>query len=157
LKLNSLVDERIIDQLYLASQAGVRVNVLVRGMCSLRPGIVGLSENIQVRSILGRYLEHSRIFFFENNGSPEVFIGSADMMHRNLDRRVETLVRIVQDDQIADLQEIMDLGMSEEVASWRLNSDGSWTRKSLANDGSKLADLQDLMMQKAIAKNSKLA
>ena len=157
LKLNSLVDERIIDQLYLASQAGVRVNVLVRGMCSLRPGIVGLSENIQVRSILGRYLEHSRIFFFENNGSPEVFIGSADMMHRNLDRRVETLVRIVQDDQIADLQEIMDLGMSEEVASWRLNSDGSWTRKSLANDGSKLADLQDLMMQKAIVKNSKLA
>jgi polyphosphate kinase len=157
LKLNSLVDERIIDQLYLASQAGVRVNVLVRGMCSLRPGIVGLSENIQVRSILGRYLEHSRIFFFENNGSPEVFIGSADMMHRNLDRRVETLVRIVQDDQIADLQEIMDLGMSEEVASWRLNSDGSWTRKSLANDGSRLADLQDLMMQKAIVKNSKLA
>jgi polyphosphate kinase len=126
-------------------------------MCSLRPGIVGLSENIQVRSILGRYLEHSRIFFFENNGSPEVFIGSADMMHRNLDRRVETLVRIVQDDQIADLQEIMDLGMSEEVASWRLNSDGSWTRKSLANDGSRLADLQDLMMQKAIVKNSKLA
>lgn len=152
LKLNSLVDERIIDQLYLASQAGVPVEVLVRGMCSLKPGIPGLSENIRVRSILGRYLEHSRIFFFENNGSPDVYIGSADMMHRNLDRRVETLVKIVQADHIQELEKILNLGMSDEISSWHLQEDGTWKRFSVGLNGAHLASLQDQMMLYAQAK-----
>lgn len=152
LKLNSLVDERVIDQLYLASQAGVPIDVLVRGMCALKPGIKGLSETIRVRSVLGRYLEHSRIFYFENSGNPDVFIGSADMMHRNLDRRVETLVKIVQADQIEQLKNILNLGMSDEVASWHLGPDGIWLRKSLSPSGEKLADLQDQMMFQALSK-----
>jgi polyphosphate kinase len=152
LKLNSLVDERIIDQLYLASQAGIPIDVLVRGMCALKPGIKGLSETIRVRSVLGRYLEHSRIFYFENNGNPDVFIGSADMMHRNLDRRVETLVKIVQPDQIEQLRNILNLGFSDEIASWHLQADGTWLRKSTAASGEKLADLQDQMMFQALSK-----
>ncbi len=152
LKLNSLVDERVIDQLYLASQAGVPIDVLVRGMCALKPGIKGLSETIRVRSVLGRYLEHSRIFYFENAGDPDVFIGSADMMHRNLDRRVETLVKIVQADQIEQLKNILNLGMSDEVASWHLGPDGIWLRKFLSPSGEKLADLQDQMMFQALSK-----
>ena len=152
LKLNSLVDERVIDQLYLASQAGVPIDVLVRGMCALKPGIKGLSETIRVRSVLGRYLEHSRIFYFENAGDPDVFIGSADMMHRNLDRRVETLVKIVQADQIEQLKNILNLGMSDEVASWHLGPDGIWLRKSMSPSGEKLADLQDQMMFQALSK-----
>ncbi len=152
LKLNSLVDERVIDQLYLASQAGVPIDVLVRGMCALKPGVKGLSETIRVRSVLGRYLEHSRIFYFENAGTPDVFIGSADMMHRNLDRRVETLVKIVQTDQIEQLKGILYLGMSDEVASWHLGSDGVWQRKAQSSNGNKLADLQDQMMFQALSK-----
>ncbi len=145
-KLNSLVDERIIDELYLASKAGVPIDILVRGMCSLRPGVAGLSETIRVNSVLGRYLEHSRIFYFENGGDPDVFIGSADMMHRNLDRRVETLVRIVQPDQIQQLKRIIDIGMSAEVDSWSLNSEGEWKRKSFTDSGTKYLDYQDQMM-----------
>lgn len=152
LKLNSLVDERVIDQLYLASQAGVQVDILVRGMCALKPGIKGLSETIRVRSVLGRYLEHSRVFYFENAGVPDIFIGSADMMHRNLDRRVETLVKIVQEDQIEQLKNLINLGMSDEVSSWHLGSDGVWVRKSLSAKGEKLADLQDQMMFQALSK-----
>lgn len=145
-KLNSLVDERIIDELYLASKAGVPIDILVRGMCSLRPGVAGLSETIRVNSVLGRYLEHSRIFYFENGGDPDVFIGSADMMHRNLDRRVETLVRIVQPDQIQQLKRIIDIGMSAEVDSWNLNSEGAWERKSFTDSRTKYLDYQDQMM-----------
>lgn len=145
-KLNSLVDERIIDELYLASKAGVPIDILVRGMCSLRPGVAGLSETIRVNSVLGRYLEHSRIFYFENGGDADVFIGSADMMHRNLDRRVETLVRIVQPDQIQQLKRIIDIGMSAEVDSWSLNSEGEWKRKSFTDPGAKYLDYQDQMM-----------
>lgn len=149
LKLNSLVDEQIIDELYLASMAGVPVEILVRGMCALRPGVVGLSESIRVRSVLGRYLEHSRIFAFENLGEREYFIGSADMMHRNLDRRVETLVRIVQPDHKEILQEILDLGMSDETASWELESSGSWLRRR--DSGSEaLVDLQDELMRRTL-------
>jgi len=101
LKLNSLVDEIIIDALYRASMAGVPVEIWVRGICTLIPGVAGLSETIKVTSVLGRYLEHSRIFWFDNAGSPAVYIGSADMMHRNLDRRIEVLVQITDPHHIA--------------------------------------------------------
>ena len=149
-KMNSLVDEQIIDELYRASKAGVTVEVLVRGMCALRPGVPGLSDHIKVHSVLGRYLEHSRIFAFDNAGDPDIYIGSADMMHRNLDRRVETLVKITQSDQIRQLHEIFDLGMSESVAVWELKANGAWSRETHNVLGEKLGDMQDVLMQRTL-------
>ena len=134
IKMNSIVDEQVIDSLYRAGQAGVPVEILVRGMCALKPGVPGLSESIKVRSVLGRYLEHSRIFSFANDGNPEYFIGSADMMHRNLDRRVEALVRIVQPDHIKDLDAIFAMAMSDDTSSWHLESSGNWTRHKTNKD-----------------------
>jgi polyphosphate kinase len=146
LKVNSIVDEQLIDALYRASQAGVHVDIWVRGICALRPGVPGLSDNIEVHSVLGRFLEHSRIFLFGGGGEPEVFIGSADMMHRNLDRRVEALVRIVDPKHVADLQSLMARGMSDSYAHWRLTGDGRWTRVNFDGDGEPLADLQSAMI-----------
>jgi polyphosphate kinase len=145
-KLNSIVDEAIIDALYRASNAGVPVDLVVRGICSLKPGIGGLSENIRVRSILGRYLEHARIFAFHNNGDPQVFIGSPDMMHRNLDRRVEALVRITSADHVRELDYIIDLAMSDETSSWWLEPDGTWSRHNVGPHGRTLRDLQNVLM-----------
>ncbi|HEY4226108.1 MAG TPA: RNA degradosome polyphosphate kinase [Pseudolysinimonas sp.] len=148
IKVNSMVDEAIIDALYRASNAGVPVDVVVRGICSLWPGVEGLSENIRVRSILGRYLEHSRIFWFANDGDPQVYIGSADMMHRNLDRRVEALVRIVRHEHLDELRGILDEAMSDETQSWWLGEDGVWVRHDRDHDGAPLTDMQsDLMRQ----------
>ena len=152
LKLNSLVDEQIIDELYLAAKSGVPIDILVRGMCALKPGVPGLSETVRVHSVLGRYLEHSRIFYFENDGDPDVFIGSADMMHRNLDRRVETLVKLVQTDHIKDLKDILDLAMSEKVATWTLDKAGKWERRSVDDQGNPLPDMQDELMQLTLNK-----
>jgi len=146
LKVNSIVDEQVIDALYRASQAGVHVDVWVRGICALRPGVEGLSENIEVHSILGRFLEHSRIFLFGNGGEPEVYIGSADMMHRNLDRRVEALVRIAEERHVEELRALLERGMSDGYAHWRLGSDGRWTRVSSDGDGKPLADLQSTLI-----------
>ncbi|NUT42733.1 MAG: RNA degradosome polyphosphate kinase [Thermoactinospora sp.] len=128
IKTNSLVDEEMIDALYRASRAGVPVDVWVRGICTLRPAIPDLSENIRVRSILGRFLEHSRIYEFGLGRRPEVWIGSADLMRRNLDRRVEALVKVTGQQHRAYLIELMDLAMAETTSSWWLNSDGTWTR-----------------------------
>jgi polyphosphate kinase len=147
IKVNSMVDEQIIDGLYRASQAGVPVDVWVRGICSLRPGVEGLSENIRVRSVLGRYLEHSRIFAFENDGDPQVFIGSADMMHRNLDRRVEAIVRLVRPEHLAEIDQMWDLAMSAETSSWWLGADGEWTRHDRDEAGEPLVDLQNELMR----------
>jgi polyphosphate kinase len=147
IKVNSMVDEQIIDGLYRASQAGVKVDVWVRGICSLTPGVEGLSENIRVRSILGRYLEHSRIFRFDNDGDPQVFIGSADMMHRNLDRRVEALVRLVAPAHLTELEELFDLAMSDATSSWWLESSGDWTRHDRDDSGDALIDLQNELMR----------
>lgn len=147
IKLNSIVDEQIIDALYRASQAGVNVDLVVRGICGLKPGVPGLSDNIRVRSILGRYLEHSRIFRFENAGDPLTYIGSADMMHRNLDRRVEALVRLTDPEHLARIDGIFDLAMADTTSSWWLESDGEWTRHHLAADGSPLPDMQNVTMQ----------
>ncbi|MEV5068826.1 RNA degradosome polyphosphate kinase [Microbacterium sp. LMI12-1-1.1] len=146
IKVNSMVDEQIIDALYRASQAGVKVEVWVRGICSLKPGVVGMSENITVRSILGRYLEHSRIFAFHNDGEPVVYIGSADMMHRNLDRRVEALVRVSMPAHVKELNDLFTLSMSDTTSSWHLGPDGEWVRHNVGEDGKLLLDLQDRTM-----------
>ncbi|GAA3760320.1 RNA degradosome polyphosphate kinase [Microbacterium kribbense] len=147
IKVNSMVDEQIIDALYRASQAGVTVEIWVRGICSLKPGVPGMSENITVRSILGRYLEHSRIFSFANNGDVQVYIGSADMMHRNLDRRIEALVRVTADTHITRLEGLFTLAMSDTVSSWHLQPDGEWVRHSTTDSGKPFIDLQDRTMQ----------
>lgn len=147
IKLNSLLDEEFVDALYEASQAGVKVDIVVRGICSLRPGIPGLSENITVRSILGRFLEHSRIYHFVNGGDDEFWIGSADLMHRNLDRRVESLVRIERPTHKASLQEIFDLSLSEETASWHQDKE-SWKHFATDSKGEPLQDLQSLYIKR---------
>ncbi|MFJ5885500.1 RNA degradosome polyphosphate kinase [Kitasatospora cineracea] len=145
-KVNSIVDEVVIDALYRASQAGVPVDVWVRGICAIRPGVPGLSENVRVRSILGRFLEHSRVFVFGNGGDPEVWIGSADMMHRNLDRRIEALVRVTDPAHRAELNGLLDLGVSDETDSWHLGADGTWTRHAQDAEGRPLRHVQDLLI-----------
>ncbi|WP_315094598.1 RNA degradosome polyphosphate kinase [uncultured Cellulomonas sp.] len=155
IKVNSMVDEATIDALYRASQAGVPVDMVVRGICALRPGVPGLSETIRVRSILGRFLEHSRIFAFahstpQDDGTfegPEVYIGSADLMHRNLDRRVEALVRIADPDQVNELIELLDDSTDDGTSSWHLDADGTWARHHLGPDGP-LVDLQAALIHR---------
>ncbi|NAZ83065.1 RNA degradosome polyphosphate kinase [Kineococcus sp. R8] len=143
IKVNSIVDEAVIDSLYRASQAGVDVDVIVRGICALRPGVEGLSERIRVRSVLGRFLEHSRVFWFANGGDPIAMIGSADMMHRNLDRRVEAVVRLGDPRHVREISTLLDLCMSEETSSWHLGPDGSWSRHHLDASGERLTDMQE--------------
>ncbi len=143
IKVNSLVDEKVIDALYDASQAGVPVDLWVRGICAIRAGVPGLSETIRVRSILGRFLEHSRIFEFANAGSPEVWIGSADMMHRNLDRRVEVLVRLADPRHVTELTSLFDLAFDDGTSTWHLAPDGTWERHVRHADGTALRDLQE--------------
>jgi polyphosphate kinase len=130
LKANSVVDEAVIDALYLAAQAGVPVQLLVRGICALRPGVPELSQTVEVRSVLGRFLEHSRVFWFENGGEPTAWIGSGDMMHRNLDRRVEVLVRLPDPSLVTDVGNLLALAFDENTAAWELHGDGSWTRNA---------------------------
>ncbi|WP_234018768.1 MULTISPECIES: RNA degradosome polyphosphate kinase [unclassified Streptomyces] len=149
IKVNSMVDEAIIDALYRASQAGVTVDIWVRGICAVRPGVAGLSENVRVRSVLGRFLEHSRVFAFGNGGEPEVWIGSADMMHRNLDRRIEALVRVEDPAHRAALSRLLETGMSDGTASWHLGPDGNWTRHATdAHDpaGRPLRNVQEMLI-----------
>ncbi len=149
-KVNSIVDEAIIDALYHASADGVPVDIWVRGICALKPGQPGLSENIRVRSLLGRYLEHSRIFAFVNNDDPQVYIGSADMMHRNLDRRVEALVRLTNKDHLEHIAELFELAMSDSVSSWTLEADGQWRRSSVTAAGAQKIDMQTEVFQRTI-------
>jgi polyphosphate kinase len=146
-KVNSIVDEAIIDALYRASNAGVPVDLVVRGICGIKPGIPGLSENIRVRSVLGRYLEHARIFSFVNNGDQQVFIGSADMMHRNLDRRVEALVRLTSPAHLAEIESLLDLTLADSTQSWHLGPDGDWERMARNESGELLDDLQTVLMK----------
>ena len=149
IKVNSIVDETVIDALYRASRAGVKVDIVVRGICGLRAGVEGLSENIRVRSILGRFLEHSRIYAFAGGGQTELFIGSADLMHRNLDRRVEALVRITDPAMVEDLEWLVTHCASDDVASWHLQTDGSWERHLVDAQGNRLEDIQDSLMARA--------
>jgi polyphosphate kinase len=141
-KVNSIVDEQTIDALYRASQAGVPVDVWVRGICAIRGGVPGLSENVRVRSILGRFLEHSRVYWFEGGGNPEVWIGSADLMHRNLDRRVEALVQLTAPAHVAEIGALLDLGFDEGTASWHQGPDGTFVRRNKTDDGTPLLDIQ---------------
>jgi len=126
IKLNSILDEEFVEALYRASQHGVKVELVVRGICAIRAGVPGLSENISVRSVLGRFLEHSRIFHFVNGGADELWIGSADLMHRNLDRRVESMVRITQTDHKRMLLRALDSYLSPTTACWHMQADGTW-------------------------------
>jgi polyphosphate kinase len=126
IKVNNLIDQEIIDALYAASQAGAQIDLLVRSMCSLRPGVPGLSERIRVRSIVGQFLEHSRIFSFGNGGRPEYYLGSSDLMPRNLDRRVEAVVPVSDARLRLRLQQILDVSLADDVLSWELRPDGTW-------------------------------
>ena len=146
IKVNSIVDEAISDALYGASQAGVPVDLWIRGICCIRPGVPGLSENIRVRSILGRFLEHSRLFWFANGGQPSVGMGSADLMHRNLDRRVEVLASITQPAHIAEITELFDMAFDEGTASWLLQPDGTWIPHTSDLAGRPLLDMQEYLI-----------
>ena len=151
IKVNNLIDEAVIEALYAASQQGVRVELIVRAICALRPGIAGLSDLIAVRSILGRFLEHSRVFSFRNAGREEVYIGSADLMHRNLDRRVETLIRV--DDEAARLRlsSLLDLAMRANEGVWTLGPGGSWSCLK-ADPSEPRIDMQRELMRHASAR-----
>ena len=146
LKLNSLLDEEFVEALYLASMAGVEIDLVVRGICAILPGIPGVSENIRVRSVLGRFLEHSRIFHFANGGDDEIYIGSADLMERNLNRRVESLAKISRDEHKKELIKIFDLYLSSKTAAWHLLPDGKWLRVNQDPNGAPLAELQKVMI-----------
>jgi polyphosphate kinase len=147
MKANSLVDEQVVDALYRASQAGVRVDLIMRGMCTLKPGVPGLSENIRVRSILGRFLEHSRVFRFGNNGDTEFWIGSADLMHRNLDARVEAMIQVSDPAARKELDRIISEAMSDEREAFELCPDGSWVRR-VSTPERPLTDLQETLLQR---------
>ena len=127
LKMNSLVDQKLIALLYEASQAGVEIDLLVRGVCCLRPGVPGVSETIRVKSLVGRFLEHSRIYWFANNGEPDVYIGSADLMPRNLDRRVEVLAP-VRDPKLSKRlrEEILQMYLTDDVKTRIMRTDGTY-------------------------------
>jgi polyphosphate kinase len=150
MKCNAIIDEAIIDSLYRASIDGVPIDLWVRGICSLRPGVPGLSETINVRSVVGRFLEHSRIYAFGvggDDGDEEVWIGSADLMHRNLDRRVELLVRVTDAHQMQELRTLINRAMDHGTASWWLGPDGNWTRHHLDESGAPLLDLQAYLIR----------
>ena len=158
IKVNSIVDEKTIDALYRASQAGVKIDIVERGICALKPGVPGLSENIRVRSILGRFLEHSRLYAFCNAdgpqigegpaSGPEVYIGSADLMHRNLDRRVEALVRVTAPEQIDELIKYVDLQMADSTMSWHMQPDGTYVLHTKDDEGRPLVDSQEYLIRK---------
>ncbi len=147
MKLNSILDEEFIEALYKASNAGVKIDLVVRGICAIRTGVPGLSENIRAVSILGRFLEHSRIIHFANGGSDELWIGSADLMHRNLDRRVESMVKIVQTDHKRLLIRAIDTYLSDGMSKWEMNLDGTWRHIQFDGNGIRLQDLHEASIE----------
>ena len=141
--MNSLVDRACIQALYRASQAGVQVDINTRGICCLRPGVPGMSENIRVVSIVGRFLEHSRIYAFERNGEYTAYIGSADLMPRNLDTRVELLTPLLDEALRADLVDTLDRCFADNTNAWDLQEDGTWARHQI--DGEPRSVQRELM------------
>ena len=153
IKVNSIVDEATMGALYRASQAGVKVDLWVRGICAMRGEVPGLSDNIRIRSILGRFLEHSRLFWFDNGGTPQVGIGSADLMHRNLDRRVEVLVQLTNKEHIDEIDSLFNLAFADTTVSWWLTEDG-WIPRTLDDEGHPLVDLQEYLIQATSTRRS---
>jgi polyphosphate kinase len=154
MKMNALVDAQMIDKLYAASQAGATVDLVIRGICCLRPGVPGLSDNITVRSIVGRYLEHSRLFRFGPPGADETeyIIGSADLMPRNLDRRVEAMLRITDQRLRARLEEILTINLLYDALAWRLEPDGTWAKIAVSGEESQVK-FQELAVARAKVRN----
>jgi polyphosphate kinase len=148
-KMNALVDKPIIEALYAASRAGVQIDLIIRGICCLRPGLPEVSENIRVISIIGRFLEHSRIFYFYNGGQEEVYIGSADWMTRNLTRRVEAVTPIAEPAIAKELEEILGIMLSDNRQAWELQSDGSYIQRRAANQGQE-SSTHVILMEKAL-------
>jgi polyphosphate kinase len=148
-KMNALQDPKMIAELYAASQAGVPIDLIVRGFCCLRPGVPGLSENIRVISILGRFLEHSRIFYFLNGGNEEFYIGSADWMNRNLDYRVEAIAPIEEPGHRERLREILAVMLADCGHAWELAPAGAWTRRA-PPDGKPPVEAQTTLMSRAL-------
>jgi polyphosphate kinase len=139
----------MVDALYEASQAGAEIDLIVRGICCLRPGVPGLSQRITVRSLVGRYLEHSRVFRFGERGEATHYIGSADLMQRNLDRRVEALVPVTDPSLAARLDEILDVQMHDDMLSWTLGPDGTWTKVRGERGIDAQQRLQELAVERA--------
>ncbi len=136
MKMNSLVDAKTIRSLYSASCEGVKIDLIIRGICCLKPGIPGISENIRVISVIGRFLEHSRAYYFHNGGKEELFLGSADIMPRNLDDRVETLFPVFDKSIIRIVKTDLDLIMSDNVKAWEMNVEGLYSK--ISNEGPKV-------------------
>ncbi len=148
-KMNSLVDLKMIQALYKASQAGVKIDLILRGICCLRPGIEKVSENIRVISIIGRFLEHSRIFYFQNNGEEEIYIGSADWMTRNLSRRVEAITPVENTEHLKELQEILGIMLADNQQAWELQTDGSYIQRK-PQKGEKALGTHETLMNMAL-------
>jgi polyphosphate kinase len=150
LKVNALVDPEIVDALYEASQAGTQIDLIVRGICSLRPGVAGLSENIRVRSLVGRFLEHSRVFRFGAAGDEAAYyLGSSDLMPRNLDRRVEAMVPVLDRELQKRLDQLIEVELQDDMLSWTLRPDGSWTKVETVKGVNAQRVFQGLAMARA--------
>jgi len=154
LKINSLVDPEIVEALYAASQAGTEIDLIVRGLCSLRPGVPGLSDRIRVRSLVGRFLEHSRIFRFGTDGTTlDYYLGSSDLMPRNLDRRVEAMVPVLDRALQARLGQILEVELEDDVLGWALHADGSWSKVPMVNGVNAQQAFEQLAEARAAATN----
>ena len=153
-KLNALVDPEVIEALYEASNAGVKIDLIIRGVCCLRPGVAGMSEHIKVMSIVGRFLEHSRVYYFGRSGKPDVLIGSADAMRRNLDRRIEVLVPVESPNLISHIRErILDTCLKDNAQSWDMDAAGNYIRRQAAK-GQKPFDSQNWFMAHPYSKDA---
>jgi polyphosphate kinase len=145
--MNSLVDPQIIGALYQASQAGVHIDLIVRGICCLRPRVAGLSDHIRVISVIGRFLEHSRIFYFHNGGAEEVYIGSADWMPRNLDMRVEVVTPVEDQTLVKELKQILEVVLADNRQAWELHPDGTYSQKHPQEGEPAMSSQQHFMSQ----------
>jgi polyphosphate kinase len=146
MKMNNLSDDAVVDALYDASQHGVKIDLIVRSICTLRPGMKSLSKNITVRSILGRFLEHSRVYYFENRGDPEIYVGSPDMMRRNLDARVEALASVKSPELREQVKLVLELALSDNSSAWTLDRHGRWTKVASA-EGEPRMNFQEQLMR----------